>query len=79
MLQFMPSTSMITAIMGLKWEMLVSVGSKLQQTFFFFLHSMCNSRGTCETIHSFRIRLLHLSSLFVRLCFADRMLYLSQG
>lgn len=46
MLQFMPSTSMITAIMGLKWEMLVSVGSKLQQTFFFFFTFYVQLQGS---------------------------------
>lgn len=67
MLQFMPNISTITAITGLKWEMFVSVGSKLQQTFLFFYTLCATPAGACETHHPFHARLLHLSSLVVRL------------
>lgn len=84
MLQFMPSISTITAITALKWEMFVSVGSKLQQTFLFFISLCAAPAEACETHHLFHARLLHLSSLVVGLSacfsvFAVRMLYLSQG
>lgn len=80
MLQFMPSISTTTAITGLKWEMFVSVGSKLQQSFYSFFVQL-----QWELVKSI-IPLIHplICRLFVRLlarCSAsvDRALRLGQG
>lgn len=56
---------MITAITGLKWEMFVSVGSKLQHTFLVFYSLCATSTGACETHNPF-----HASPSVVSCCSA---------